>query len=168
MQWNSTNQAGLSVCNGAATCSVFTDESGQSETRITVGATGLATITAALGARLVHAAEICANLGQRGASSKDLALLSPKIYVAQGATLTVPFTARLLANGAPLGGQTLNWKVGIGIGTMSPASIVTDGDGYGRSTLRLNNLAGDVQGTVCLAPSNNPCQTFYVVPVALR
>jgi IPT/TIG domain-containing protein len=166
VQWNSTNHAGLSVCNGAATCSVFTDESGQSETRITVGATGLATITASLAPASYMPPKFVQTSVSGVSSSKDLALFSPKVYVAQGATLTVPFTARLLGNGAPLGGQTLNWKVGIGTGTMSPASIVTDGDGYGRSTLRLTNLAGDVQGTVCLAPSNNPCQTFYVVPVA--
>ena len=166
VQWNATNKAGLSACSGAATCSVFTDESGQAETRVTVGATGVATITASLAPASYMPPKSVQTSVSGVSSSKDLALFSPKIYVAQGATLTVPFTARLLANGAPLGGQTLNWKIGIGTGTMSPASVVTDGDGYGRSTLRLTNLAGDVQGTVCLAPTNNPCQTFYVVPVA--
>jgi hypothetical protein len=29
------------------------------------------------------------------------------------------------------------------------------------------SIAGDVQGTACLAPANNPCQTFYVVMKAL-
>ena len=99
-------------------------------------------------------------------SAKDLALFAPKVWVAQGATVDVPFTARLLANGAPLSGQTLSWQIGIGSGTLTPASAATDGDGYGRTTLHLNSLAGDVQGTVCLMPGNNPCQTFYVVQVA--
>jgi hypothetical protein len=29
----------------------------------------------------------------------------------------------------------------------------------------VNHLAGDVQGTVCVAPGNVPCQTFYVMQV---
>jgi hypothetical protein len=97
-------------------------------------------------------------------SAKDLALVSPKVWVAQGAPVDVLFTARLLANGVPFSGQTLNWQVGIGSGTVSPANSTTDGDGYARSTVRVS-LAADVQGTVCLAPGNNPCQTFYVVQV---
>jgi hypothetical protein len=44
--------------------------------------------------------------------------------------------------------------------------VVTDGSGYGRSTLRVTSFSGDIQGTVCLAPSNNPCQTFYVLMVS--
>jgi hypothetical protein len=98
-------------------------------------------------------------------SAKDLALFSPKVWVAQGATVDVPFTARLLANGVAQSGQTLNWQIGIGSGMLSPASVMTDANGYGRSTLHLSVLSGDVQGTVCLAPGNNPCQTFYIVQV---
>jgi hypothetical protein len=99
-------------------------------------------------------------------SAKDLSILSPKAWVAQGATVDVPLTARLLANGSPLVGQTLNFFVGIGSGTPSPASAVTDSSGYARSSLRVSAFAGDVQGTVCVAPSNNPCQTFYVLMVS--
>ena len=83
----------------------------------------------------------------------------------QGATLDIPFTARLLANGVPQSAQTLNWNIGIGSGTLSAAAVTTDGAGYARSTLHLNRLAGDVQGTVCVAPGNAPCQTFYVIQV---
>jgi hypothetical protein len=104
-------------------------------------------------------------------SAKDLALFSPKVWVTQGATLDIPFTARLLSNGVPQSGQTLNWNIGIGSGTLSPANVATDGAGYARSTLHLNRLAADVQGTVCVAPGNAPCQTFYVMqvlPSALR
>jgi hypothetical protein len=99
------------------------------------------------------------------ASAKDLALVSPKVWVVQGATVDVPFTARLLANGIPLSGQTLNWQVGIGSGTVTPVNSTTDGDGYARSTVHVSNFTADLQGTVCVAPGNNPCQTFYVVQV---
>ncbi len=56
--------------------------------------------------------------------------------------------------------------VGIGAGTPAPASAVTDSGGYARSNLRLTLLSGDVQGTVCLAPGDNPCQTFYELMVS--
>jgi hypothetical protein len=166
VQWNVTNRAGLSACNGAATCSVFTDESGQVETRLTIGATGTTTVTATL-APASYTPPKSVQVSINGTSSaKDLALSSPKVWVVQGATLDVPFSARVLANGAPQSGQTLNWQIGIGSGTMNPATVTTDGDGYGRSTLHLNALAGDVQGTVCVGAGNNPCQTFYVMQVA--
>jgi hypothetical protein len=166
VQWNASNGGGLSACNAAATCRVFTDESGQAETRLTIGAVGTTTVTATL-APASYAPPKSVQVSINGTSSaKDLALLMPKVWVAQGTAVNVPFTARLLANGVPLSGQTLSWQIGIGSGTPSPATVMTDGDGYGRSTLHLTGLGGDVQGTVCLLPGNNPCQTFYVLQVA--
>jgi hypothetical protein len=47
-------------------------------------------------------------------SANDLAVSCPKVQVAQGATVDVPLTARLLANGAPVSGQTLNFLIGLG------------------------------------------------------
>jgi hypothetical protein len=166
VQWSATNSARLSACNGASTCPALTDESGQAETRVTVGAVGTITITASLAPASYSPPKTVQATVSGTSSAKDLALFAPKVWVAQGATVDVPFTARLLANGAPLSGQTLSWQIGIGSGTLTPASAATDGDGYGRTTLHLNSLAGDVQGTVCLMPGNNPCQTFYVVQVA--
>ena len=171
VQWSATNGASLSACNGAATCYAFTDESGQVETRVSITAVGATTITATL-APASYSPPKTVQLSINGTSSaKDLALFSPKVWVTQGATLDIPFTARLLSNGVPQSGQTLNWNIGIGSGTLSPANVTTDGAGYARSTLHLNRLAADVQGTVCVAPGNAPCQTFYVMqvlPSALR
>jgi hypothetical protein len=78
----------------------------------------------------------------------------------------VPLTARLLSNGAPVSGKSINFQVLLGSGTPSPATATTDANGYARSTLHLSSLNADVQGSACLAPANNPCQTFYVVSVA--
>ena len=165
VQWSATNGAGLSACNGAATCYVFTDESGQVETRVTIRAVGTTTITAALApASYTPPKTVQVSIGGTS-SAKDLAVFSPKVWVVQGTTLDVPLAARLLSNGVPLSGQTLNWNIGIGSGTLTPANAMTDGSGYGRSTLHVNQLAGDVQGTVCVAPGNAPCQTFYVIQV---
>jgi hypothetical protein len=166
IQWSANNAAGLSVCNGAANCYSYTDESGQVETRVTVGATGTTNVSATLAPASYTPAKLVQASVSGTTSAKDLALAVPKVWVVQGATADIPFTARLLANRVPLSGQTLNWQVGIGSGTVSPANVATDGDGYARSTLHVANLAADVQGTVCLAPGNNPCQTFYVLQVA--
>ena len=166
VQWTATNGAGLSACNGASTCYAYTDESGQSETRVTVGAVGTANISAALAPASYSPAKMVQSAVSGTSSAKDLALLVPKVWVTQGAAVDVPLTARLLTNGVALSGQTLNWQIGIGSGNVSPASSTTDGDGYARSSVHLSNLTSDVQGTVCLAPGNNPCQTFYIMQVA--
>lgn len=165
VQWTSTNGAGLSACSGATTCSVVTDESGLVETRVTIAAAGATTITATLAPASYAPPKLVQATISGTSSAKDLALLTPKVWVSQGATVDIPFTARLLANGTPLSGQTLNWQIALGSGSMNPASAITDGNGYARSALHVNSLASDVQGTVCLAPGNNPCQTFYAVQV---
>ena len=101
MKWTATNGASLSACNGQTTCSVFTDESGQVETRVTIGAVGTTTITAAL-APASYTPSKTVQLSIGGTSSaKDLPLLSPKIWVIQDATLDIPLAARLLSNGVP-------------------------------------------------------------------
>jgi hypothetical protein len=166
IQWASNNAAALSACSGAFTCYAFTDESGQVETRVTVGAIGTANISATLAPASYTPPKLVQASVSGTSSAKDLALVSPKVWVVQGATADIPFTARLLANGNPLSGQTLNWQIGIGAGTATPANVATDGDGYARSTVHVSNLTADLQGTVCVAPGNNPCQTFYVVQVA--
>ncbi len=166
VQWSVTNGAGLTACNGASTCYAYTDESGQAETRVTVGAVGAANISAALAPASYSPAKMVQSAVSGTSSAKDLALLVPKVWVAQGATVDVPFTARLLTNGVALSGQTLKWAIGIGSGSVNPASTITDGEGYARSSVHVSNFAADVQGTVCLAPGNNPCQTFYIVQVA--
>ena len=167
VQWSASNAATPTACTGAASCLVLTDESGKAETRVRVGATGTASITATLAPASYSPAKLVQTTISGTAPAKDISILSPKTWVAQGATVDVPLTARLLANGSPLAGQTLNFIVGIGTATPTPSSAVTDISGYARSSLHLTGFSGDVQGTVCLAPSNNPCQTFYVLMVAL-
>jgi hypothetical protein len=78
----------------------------------------------------------------------------------------VPLTTRLLSNGVPVIGTTINFQVALGTASLSLGSLTTDSSGYARSTLHVPSLASDVQGTACLAPANNPCQSFYVLMVA--
>jgi hypothetical protein len=166
VQWTASNRATLGACSWASTCLAYTDESGQAETRVVMGATGTATITATLAPGSYTPAKSVQVSINATSSAKDLVLSSPKTWVMQSATVNVPLTARLLANGVAQAGQNLNWQIGIGSATVTSASTMTDGDGYGRNSVRVNAITNDVQGTVCVAPGNNPCQTFYILPVA--
>jgi hypothetical protein len=165
VHWSVSNGATLTACNGAPSCSVLTDESGKVQTRVDVGATGTSTITASLAPASYSPAKYVQTVVSGTSSATDLALFTPKVWVAKGATVDVPLTARLLSNGSPVSGRTINFQVLIGSGTLNPANANTDATGYARSSLRLTGLTTDVQGTACLAPSNNPCQSFYVVAV---
>jgi hypothetical protein len=86
--------------------------------------------------------------------------------VAAGATVTLPLTARLMDNASPVSGDTVNFAVALGSGTLSSPSAVTNGNGYASVTLTLTNLAAQVQVSACVAPSNSPCQSFYVTVVS--
>ena len=60
-----------------------------------------------------------------------------------GATLANPFVVEVLDNsGRPVGGQTVTWTVVQGLGTMSPASSVTNSAGEARSFLQVGATPG--------------------------
>ena len=120
VQWSATGAAGLSACNGATTCSVLTDESGWAETRVTPATVGASTITATLAPASYTPAKFVQATVSGTSSAKDLALLTPKVWVTQGATIDIPFRARLQSNGLPLSGQTLNWQIALGSGKLEP------------------------------------------------
>ena len=94
-------------------------------------------------------------------------MLTPYLSVAQGATVSVPLTARVLSNGAPQSNVKVNFTVVNGSGTLSAASSQTNATGYATVTLTLTQLAAQVQVSACVAPANAPCQSFYVTPVPL-
>jgi len=93
VQWSVTNGVGLSACNGAATCYAYTDDSGQAETRVIVGAVGTANISATLAPASYAPPKMVQSAVSGTSSAKDLALLVPKVWVVQGATVDVPFSA---------------------------------------------------------------------------
>ena len=165
VQWSVNNSATLTACNGASSCTALTDDSGRVETRVDVGATGTATITATLAPASYSPPKLVQTVSSGSSSASDLSLFSPRTWVAKGSTVDVPLTARLLSNGAPVSGKNINFQVLLRSGTPSPATATTDANGYAHSTLHLSSLNADVQGSACLLPANNPCQTFYVVSV---
>ena len=164
--WATTNGATLSACAGATSCSVASDESGMASTWVTPGATGVATITATLAPGGYSPEQSVTGTLSATSSSMDIGVTTPYLWVAQGATVSVPITARVLSSGVPQNGSTVNFTVTQGSGSLSAASAATNSAGYASVTLTLTNFTANVQLSACVAPGNSPCQTVYGNAVA--
>ena len=164
--WTTTNGATLSICGGTSTCSAISDESGIASTWVTPAATGNAAITATL-APGVYSSSASVNATMTAtSSSSDIGVTTPYLWIAQGASVSVPLTARVVKLGAPESGVTVNFAIAQGSGSLNAASAVTNSSGYASVTLTLTNFTANVQLTACVAPGNNPCQTIYGNAVA--
>jgi hypothetical protein len=86
---------------------------------------------------------------------------TPYLWIAQGASLSVPLTARVVSMGTPQSGVTVNFFLDQGTGSLSATSAVTNGNGYASVTLMLTNFTGSSQLSACVSAANNPCQTIY-------
>src|SRR5207253_7532144 len=109
----------FSACSGSTNCTVLTDQSGFASTYMTVLSSGVMTVTAKLPpATYPNAQQVQVTL--LGTSSQlDLSLTSPSVWIAQGATVTLSILARVLSNGVPLNGRTLNHQITRGTGNLS-------------------------------------------------
>jgi hypothetical protein len=94
-------------------------------------------------------------------------VLTPYLWIAEGATVSLPLTARVLSNGVPTSSATVNYRIATGSGTLSAASAVTGSTGYATVTLTVTQIAAYLQLTACVAPANAPCETIYIYPVPL-
>ena len=164
--WTTTNGATLSTCGGASNCLAISNESGMASTWVTPAATGNAAITATLAPGVYSPAQSVAATMTATSSSSDIGVTTPYLWIAQGASVSVPLTARVVNLGAPQTGVTVNFAIAQGSGALSSASAVTSRNGYASVTLTLTNFTANVQLTACVAPGNNPCQTFYGNAVA--
>ena len=164
--WTTTNGATLSICGGASSCSQISDESGIASTWVTPTATGNAVITATLAPGVYSPAQSVAATMTATSSSSDIGVTTPYLWIAQGASVSVPLTARVVSLGTPRSGVTVNFMVAQGSGTLSAASAVTNSQGYASVTLTLTNFSTSVQLNACVAPGNNPCQNIYGNAVA--
>jgi hypothetical protein len=163
--WSTTNGAILSVCGGAPSCSVVTDESGLASTAITPAAIGVATFTASLAPAVYNPAQSVSGTLSATSTASDIGITTPYLWIAQGATLSVPITARVVSTGTPQAGVTVDFRIAQGSGSLSAASAVTNSTGYASVTLTLTNFAANVQVVACVA-SGSPCQTAYGNAVA--
>ncbi|MGA8764357.1 MAG: Ig-like domain-containing protein, partial [Candidatus Sulfotelmatobacter sp.] len=158
--WSATAGTALSVCGGASACAAFTDESGMAATWLTPAAAGASTIVATLAPGVYNPAQSVVATLVATSSSLDLGVTPQNLLVAQGATVSVPLTARVLSNGAPLSGVAVNFLLAQGAGSLSAPSATTNGSGYAAVTLTLTNFTGSLLLNACVAPANNPCQTI--------
>jgi hypothetical protein len=163
--WSTTNGATLSVCGGASSCSVATDESGIASTSITPAAAGVATFTATLAPATYNPAQSVSGTLSATSTASDIGISTPYLWIAQGATLNVPITARVVSTGTPQAGVTVDFRIAQGSGALSAASAVTNSTGYAAVTLTLTTFAANVQVVACVA-SGSPCQTAYGNAVA--
>jgi hypothetical protein len=165
--WNATNSVQLSACSGASSCTATTDANGDAASWLTPTATGTATITATLAPGVYSPAESVKATLSATESASDIGVSTTYLWISQGATVSVPLTARVLSNGSPQKNATVNFTVVQGTGTLSAASATTDSNGYATVTLSVSQIAALVQISACVAPGNAPCQTIYANPVPL-
>jgi hypothetical protein len=164
--WTTTNGATLSICGGTSSCSAISDESGIASTSVTPTATGNAAITATLAPGVYNPDQSVAATMTATSSSSDIGVTTPYLWIAQGASVSVPLTARVVSLGAPQSGVTVNFMVAQGSGSLSAPSAVTNSQGYASVTLTLTNFSTSIQLNACVAPGNNPCQNIYGNAVA--
>jgi hypothetical protein len=164
--WTTTNGVTLSICGSASTCSSISDESGIASTWVTPAATGNAAITATLAPGVYNPAQSVTATMTGTSSSSDIGVTTPYLWIASGASVSVPLTARVVSLGTPQSGVTVSFFIDQGSGSLSAASAVTNSGGYASVTLTLTSFTANVQLSACVAPGNAPCQTIYGNAVA--
>jgi hypothetical protein len=152
----------FAACAGASSCTVLSDDSGGVSTRVTPLTAGTSTITASLAPASYNPPKIVQAPLVATSSALDLGAVSPYQYLAMSATLDVPLSARVLSNGAPLSGRSVTFGIVNGSGTLNPATVNSDSQGYANTTLHVVALAATVQVFACVEPGDRPCQTFYL------
>ena len=158
--WTATNSATLSICGGSSACSAISDESGMASTLVTPAATGNATITATLAPGVYTPAQSVGATMTATSSSLDIGVTTPFLWITQGASVSVPLSARVVNLGTPQSGVTVNFTMAQGSGSLSATSAVTNSSGYASVTLTLTNFAVNVQIAACVAPGGSPCQVI--------
>ena len=164
--WSASNALQLSTCVGMSACSVTTDQNGGAFTWLTPAAVGKATITATLAPGVYNPAQSVSATLSATESASDIGVLNPILWIAQGATVSVPLTARALGNGTPKNNVRINFTIVAGSAALSATTAQTNSNGYATVNLSLTQLSGAVQVSACIAPAS-PCQSIYANPVAL-
>jgi hypothetical protein len=160
MAWSATNGLQFSACSGASSCSVLSDEAGESSSWLTPTATGQSTITIALAPASYSPPQSQQATVVGTSSTLDLVAVTPTRWVGQGATLAVPLTVETLNLGVPKANVVVNFAITKGTASLSSGSGTTNASGFATITAQLTNQNADVQVSACVAPNNAPCQTF--------
>ena len=97
-------------------------------------------------------------------AASQIGVATPYLYIAQGASLTVPLTARALSNGIPQSAATVTFNMTTGSGSLSATSATTNSSGYATVNLTLAQFAATVQVN---AWSSGPARRRMPIPCAL-
>ncbi len=168
VQFVASPAVAFSACGGGTNCTVVSDASGRASTFMTVLSAGVMTITARLAPATYPSPQQVVTTLLGTSSQLDLSLFTPRVWIAQGATVTLPLTARLLSNGMPVAASQVNYQITQGAATLSASSAQTDTNGFASVNLQVSSASTGIQASVCAAPSNSPCQIFnaIIVPVS--
>lgn len=158
---------GFSACGGATSCTVFTDQGGLALSKMTVLSAGASNITVQLAPASYNPAKFVQTTLLGTSSSLDISLLSPFAWIAQGATVDVALTARVLSSGTPLAGQTVNYQVLKGTATLGSSNAITDANGLATVNLHVPGMISDVLVSACVGATNKRCQNFSALSVPL-
>ncbi len=161
--WSATNRLQFSVCGGASSCSVLSDESGESSSFVTPVVVGASTVTIALAPNSYSSPQTQLATVVGISSALDLVALMPTRWIAQGATLAVPLSVEALDLGVPLANVLVNFTITQGTATLSAPTAFTSSAGYARVNVQLTNQTSEVHVSACVAPNNVPCQTFKLL-----
>ena len=164
--WSANNGLQFSVCGGATSCSVLSDEAGESSSLATPTATGQSTITIALAPASYSPPQSQQATVVGTSSALDLVAVTPTCWVGQGTTMAVPLTVEALNVGLPKANVAVNFKVTKGATSLSAGNATTNASGFATITAQLTNQNADVQVSACVAPNNSPCQTFTLFSTA--
>jgi hypothetical protein len=158
--WTATNGTLFSICGGLNSCSVLSDEVGESSSQITPTAIGQSTITITLAPASYTTPQTQQATLLATSSVLDLVATTSTRWIGQGATLAIPLRVGALDLGAPKPGVAINFAVTNGTAALSAATATTNSSGFATATANITNQNADVQVSACVAPSNVPCQIF--------
>ncbi len=165
--WSASNGVQLSACDYASACSVATDPLGEAATLLVPSTGGVATITATLAPATYGSSKAVSATLYATQSASDLGVATPYLWISQGATGSIPLTARALSNGTPQNNVQVNFNIVSGLATLSAASAQTNSSGYATVNLTVTQFAASVQVSACIAIANGACRPIYVNPVPL-
>ena len=165
--WSASNGVQLSACGNASACSVASDPLGEATTLLAPSIGGVATITATLAPTAYGSSKAVSATLYATQSASDLGVSTPYVWISQGATASIPLTARALSNGLPQNNVGVNFNIVSGSATLSAASAQTNSSGYATVTLTVTQFAAPVQVSACVAIANGACRPIYANPVPL-
>jgi hypothetical protein len=166
--FSSSPQASLAACQGGSSCTVLTDQAGHASTAVTALTNGAITITAKLAPASYNSPQQVLATVSGTESALDIGLTPQNVWIAQGTSVALPLTARILSNGAPLAGRVVDFQVLKGSAQLSAQSVITDVNGYAAAILQASSIGKGILVSACVQnqPFDTPCLNFSAAVVA--